>query len=170
MEPRNSRSLAISEMLKNISFRLPATVISSTGICQFAAGYPKARCATRIVAGHQVCAVAEKLGDVEAFRNFGNNLLAGLACRLQKIIAGTDAGRTRKAAGCVGCGLKAELLGGVSIQQVRLQHAVFDDHGTASGDAFPIERAGTKTTDHGAVVDDGDVISGNFLPKLSRQK
>src|SRR5580700_75349 len=30
-EPRNSRSLAISEMLKNISFRFPATVISSTG-------------------------------------------------------------------------------------------------------------------------------------------
>src|ERR1700722_393947 len=30
-EPRNSRSLGISEMLKNISFRLPATVISSTG-------------------------------------------------------------------------------------------------------------------------------------------
>src|ERR1700734_1624174 len=28
-EPRNSRSLAISEILKNISFRLPATVISS---------------------------------------------------------------------------------------------------------------------------------------------
>src|SRR5215469_11035704 len=30
-EPRNSRSLAISEMLKNKSFRFPATVISSTG-------------------------------------------------------------------------------------------------------------------------------------------
>jgi hypothetical protein len=30
-EPRNSRSLAISEMLKNRSFRFPATVISSTG-------------------------------------------------------------------------------------------------------------------------------------------
>src|SRR5450755_2506243 len=31
MAPRNSRSLAISEILKNISLRLPATVISSTG-------------------------------------------------------------------------------------------------------------------------------------------
>ena len=30
-EPRNSRSLAISEMLKNRSFKFPATVISSTG-------------------------------------------------------------------------------------------------------------------------------------------
>src|SRR5271156_6143942 len=30
-EPRNSRSPAISETLKNISFRFPATVISSTG-------------------------------------------------------------------------------------------------------------------------------------------
>src|ERR1700693_2027201 len=30
-DPRNSRSFAISEMLKNNSFRLPATVISSTG-------------------------------------------------------------------------------------------------------------------------------------------
>src|SRR5579862_6228873 len=30
-DPRNSRSLAISEILKNISFRFPATVISSTG-------------------------------------------------------------------------------------------------------------------------------------------
>jgi hypothetical protein len=30
-EPRNSRSFAISEMLKNNSFKLPATVISSTG-------------------------------------------------------------------------------------------------------------------------------------------
>jgi hypothetical protein len=31
MAPRNSRSLPISAMLKNMSFRLPATVISSTG-------------------------------------------------------------------------------------------------------------------------------------------
>ena len=30
-EPRNSRSFAISEMWKNMSFRFPATVISSTG-------------------------------------------------------------------------------------------------------------------------------------------
>lgn len=30
-EPRNSRSLAMSEMLMNISFKFPATVISSTG-------------------------------------------------------------------------------------------------------------------------------------------
>jgi hypothetical protein len=30
-EPRNSRSLAISEMLKKTSFKFPATVISSTG-------------------------------------------------------------------------------------------------------------------------------------------
>jgi hypothetical protein len=30
-DPRNSKSFAISEMLKNNSFRLPATVISSTG-------------------------------------------------------------------------------------------------------------------------------------------
>ncbi len=29
--PRNSRSLPISAMLKNMSFKLPATVISSTG-------------------------------------------------------------------------------------------------------------------------------------------
>ncbi len=29
--PRNSRSLAISEILQNMSLRLPATVISSTG-------------------------------------------------------------------------------------------------------------------------------------------
>ncbi len=29
--PRNSRSFAMSEMLKKISFKLPATVISSTG-------------------------------------------------------------------------------------------------------------------------------------------
>src|SRR5207248_4553353 len=29
--PRNSRSLAISEIFRNISFKLPATVISSTG-------------------------------------------------------------------------------------------------------------------------------------------
>src|SRR5258708_15093168 len=30
-DPRNSRSLAISEILKNNSFKFPATVISSTG-------------------------------------------------------------------------------------------------------------------------------------------
>jgi len=30
-DPRNSKSLAISEILKNNSFRFPATVISSTG-------------------------------------------------------------------------------------------------------------------------------------------
>ena len=56
-EPRNSRSLAISEMLKNISFRFPATVISSTGIGEFAAGDPESRCAARVISGHQVRAL-----------------------------------------------------------------------------------------------------------------
>ena len=97
-EPRNSRSLPISEMLKNISFRLPATVISSTGIGELAAGDPQAGGAARVVAGHQIHAVAEKLGDVQAFFDFADDFFRSLRSRLQKVISRTDAGSARQSA------------------------------------------------------------------------
>ena len=67
MAPRNSRSLPISAMLKNMSFRLPATVISSTGIGQFAVLDPQAAGAAREIASHQIDAEAEELGDEQPF-------------------------------------------------------------------------------------------------------
>ena len=60
-------------------------------IGQFAARDPEAGRAAGVVAGHQVRAVAEKFGDVQAFGNVGDDFLRSLRSRLQEIISRTDA-------------------------------------------------------------------------------
>src|SRR5580700_3200217 len=47
---------------------------------------PQARGAARIVSGHQVRAVAQELGYIEAFLDFRNQLLRRSASRLQEIV------------------------------------------------------------------------------------
>ena len=44
-------------------------------VCEFATGDPEAGCAARIVAGDQICAVAQELSYVQAFVDFCDNLL-----------------------------------------------------------------------------------------------
>ena len=61
-------------------------------------------------------------------------------------------------------------LRGVRIQQIRLQHAVLDDHCAARGNAFAIEWAGAEAAGHGAVVDHGHVIAGNLLSELAGEE
>src|SRR5271154_4240599 len=56
------------------------------GIGQFSTRNPESRSAPRIVAGHQVGSVSEKLGYVEAVFNLGDDLLRRLCPGLQKVI------------------------------------------------------------------------------------
>ena len=99
-----------------------------------------------------------------------DDLLQALRSRLEKEVARPDAGRAGQSAGGVAGGLQIQLLRGVGIQQVRLQHAVFDHHGLAAGHAFGVERAGAEAAAHGAVVHDVDVVAGNLLVQLAGQE
>ena len=63
--PRNTRSLPTISMSASMSRRLPAIVISSTGVRELAVLDPEAGGAARVVAGDQVHAEADQLGDVE---------------------------------------------------------------------------------------------------------
>ncbi len=90
--------------------------------------------------------------------------------RLQKIISRTDSRSARESARGVGGGLQAEFFRGVGVQQIRLQHAVFDDHRAPGGDAFAIEGRGAEAADHGAVVDHGDLVAGDLLAQLACQE
>ena len=67
-------------------------------------------------------------------------------------------------------GLEAELLCRVRIQQVRLEHAVLDENGTARGNAFSIERAGAESTGNRAVINDVYVVARDLLAELAGEK
>ena len=72
-DPRNSRSLPISTILLIMSFKFPATVISSTGNAGSPLN-PDAASAPREVAGHEVDAEAEELCEEQTFFNVSDNL------------------------------------------------------------------------------------------------
>ena len=88
----------------------------------------------------------------------------------QEVIAGADARGAGQAAGSVGGGEQTKLLGGVGIQQVRLEHALFDHHGAARGDALAIEGAGAEAAPHGAVIDHRDLVTGDFLLQFTGEE
>src|SRR5712692_6858531 len=137
---------------------------------QFTVDDPESRGAARVVAGNQVHTHAEKLGDIETIFNVANNLLGRLRSGVQEVVAGADAGGAGEPARCVGSGFEAEFLGRVSVQQIRLQHAVLNDNRAACRDAFSVKRRRAEAADHGAVVDHGDVTAGNLLAQLAREE
>ena len=115
--------------------------------------------------------MAKKFGDVQTFFDSGNHLFRRLGPGLQKIIAWADAGSSGQSARGVARGLQPELFRGVGIEQVRFQHAVFDDDGAARGNAFAVEGTGAEAAGDGAVVDDGDVDRRRFsVPACRREK
>src|SRR5208282_930035 len=134
------------------------------------AGNPQAGGAAGIVAGYQIRAVAEELGYVETFLDFGDQFFWRSGSGLKEVVAGAYARRAGQSAGGVTCGLEPQLFRGVGVHQVRGQHTVLDDYRAACRDAFTIEGAGAKAAGDGAVVDDGDVGSGDFLPQLASQE
>ena len=114
--------------------------------------------------------MAEELGDVEAFGNAGDDFLWGVRTGLQEVVAGANSGCAGEAARGVGRGFHLELAGGVRVQEVRFQNAVFDDDRASRGNAFAVEGAGAETAHDSAVVDDGDVVARDFFAKLAREK
>ena len=89
---------------------------------------------------------------------------------MQKIVAGADAGSARQSSGSVRGGLQAQFFRGVGVQQIRLQHAALNHDRAARGNALAIEWGGAEAAAHGAVVDDGDLVSRDFLAQLAGQK
>src|SRR3984893_566301 len=131
------------------------------GIGEFAIDDPHAGGSARVIAGYQVGAVAEKLGYVEAVFDLRDNLVRRFRSRFEEVISRSDAGGAGESAGGVGGGLQAQLLRRVGIQQIRLQNSVLDHYRAAGGNAFAIEGCGAEATGHSAVIDYGDVRSGN---------
>ena len=91
-EPRNSRSLPISEMLSQHLLQVAGDGDLLDRIGELAVGRSKSAGAAREIAGHQVDSEAEKLGDVKAIFDLGDDLLRSLCAGLQKEVAGADAG------------------------------------------------------------------------------
>src|SRR6185437_5465850 len=88
------------------------------GIGELALRDPQSAGASRVVAGHHVDPEAKKLGHVQAFINVGQHLLRRAAAWLQEEVARANPRITGPTAGRVAGGLKLELLGRVSVQQV----------------------------------------------------
>src|SRR5215470_8708349 len=61
---------------------------------QFTAGNPKPRRAARIISRNEICAMAEKFGDIQAFFDFADDLLRCFCAGLEEVISGPDPGRT----------------------------------------------------------------------------
>src|SRR5208283_5423161 len=140
------------------------------GIGQFAVDNPHAGGAAGIISGDQVGAMPEKLGDIQAVFDLRNNLIRRFRPGLEEVISRTDSGRSGQSARRVGRGFQAQFFRGVGIQQIRLQDPVLHDYRAAGGNALAIERRGAETAGHGAVVDYGDVRSGNFLAEFAGEE
>src|SRR3984885_6279972 len=134
------------------------------GVGELSTRDPQARRATRVITRYQVCTMAEKLGDVETFLDFRDQLLRCSASRLQKIIAWTDARRAGKAAGSIAGGLEAQFFCRISVHQIGAEHPILNDDCAAGGPPFAFEGSSAEAAGHGAVVDDGDVVARDFLP------
>src|SRR6266536_4469779 len=137
-------------------------------IRQFAARYPKTGGAARVVSGDEVYSHTQELGDIQPFFHVGDKLSGRSRAGLQEIVARTNAGSSGEPTRGVRSRLKPELLGRVSIQQIRTEHPIFNNHGAAGGNAFSVKRTGAEATDDSSVVDDIHVRGGNLLTKSPR--
>src|SRR6267378_319891 len=115
-EPRVSLSAPIAATERNMSRRLPAMVISSTGY-RIASLHPVARRAARIVAGHQIHPEADQLGHQQPPAHLANQAgkIEVAALQDQIVIAARAAG-----------GLHPELARGVAPEKIAAQHSALE--------------------------------------------
>ncbi len=160
--PRNSRSFPISEMLKNISFKIAGDRDLFHRIRQFSARNPQPRRAARIVASHQVRSVAQKFGYVQAVFDLRDNLLRRLCSRLQEIVSRPNPRSSRQPARSVGGSLQAQLLRGVGVQQIRLQARRFRSR--------RVRRVGMPSPSNGLVPKPPSMVPSSITVDAGRRR
>ncbi len=163
-DPRNSRSSPMAVMLRKMSFRLPAIVISCTGKRQLSILDPQSRSAARIVAGHHVHAHAHQLGHIEPALEYRRRSALGVCCpfsrnRLPAPMPGLPA--SPREALPVECMLS--LRAGVRIQQVVLENAVFYDHRAPRRQALAIKRRRAESAHQRSVINHRYVFGGHLF-------
>src|SRR5215470_5384672 len=140
------------------------------GVRQLAVRDPEAGRTAGVVSRYQIHALPKEFCHVEAFFDLSDQLLRGFRARLQEIVSWSNTRSTGKPARGVGRGLQSQLLGGVGVEQIRFQYAIFDHDRTARGNALSIEGGCAKPAGDRAVVDDVYSVSRDLLPQLTGQK
>src|SRR5262249_25825315 len=123
-----------------------------------------------VVTGHQVHSEAQELDYIESLLDIGDDLLGAAHTFFQIEIAGANSGISRETSGGIAGGCKAKLPGHVRIEQIGLENTLLNHHRSPARNALAIKGTAAKTAGHHAIVDDGDVFSGDSLPQLSGQK
>src|ERR1700692_1197452 len=131
---------------------------------------PKPRGAAAIVAGHQIDADADQVGDIETVRDLGNQLVAALAAGGEMQVARPGRGRRRHAAIGVAGGGKTELATGRAVEDPGFQDAALDHFARAGDDALGVERPRAQAAPAQRIVDDVDIGRKNLRAELFAQE
>jgi hypothetical protein len=114
--------------------------------------------------------MAKKFRDVQPVFDFADNLLRGLAARLEKIIARRNSRRARQPARSIGGRRQVQLLGSVGIEELRVKHSIFNHDRAPRGNALPVEGRSAEATRHRAIVDNRDIRTRNPLAQFPGEK
>ena len=122
--------------------------------------------AARIIARNGIDATADQFGHVKRVFQAANDVFGRARSGFEKEVAVPDARVAGDAARGVAGGGHAEFVGGVGVEQIAAEHAVFDDGSAPRGHAFVVERRGAEEARNGAVVDERDVLRGDLFAQL----
>src|SRR5580704_14874299 len=131
---------------------------------------PETGRAAAVIAGHQIDALADQFGDVEAVLDLTDQFLRRFCSRLDMQIARARIGHRGHAALRMAGGFQFEFARGGAIEDPGFQHAAVDDHDPARGDTLGIEHPRALAARAQRIVDDVDAFGENLLAELFAQK
>src|ERR1019366_7284055 len=134
---------------------------------QFAVANPDAGRAARVVARDDVHALADQFGHEETILHAADHFLLTLRSLLQIEVTIADSGIAGDPARRVPRSVQSQLAGGVGIQQVVPQDAIFDHHRPPAGDAFIVEWRGAHQAGESAVIDHVDARRRDLLSEFA---
>src|SRR5262245_21207211 len=131
---------------------------------------PEAGGAAAVIAGHQVDAHANEIGDIKAFLDVSDQRIRRDAARLEVKIGRARSGRRRYAALRMSGRALAKLARGGAVEQPGLELAIVHDREARAGDALGVELARAQATPAQRIIDDPDAGRENFFAQLVLQE
>src|SRR5262249_13975427 len=131
---------------------------------------PETGSAAAVVAGHEIDAHADHVGDVEAFLDIADELVRAHGSGLEAQIGGAGSRRRRDAALGMAGGLHAELARSGAVEEPRGQTAIVDDRTRGAGNTFGIEGTRAQPARPQRIVDDANAGREQSLAELVAEK
>src|SRR5690348_11497103 len=114
--------------------------------------------AAAVVTGDYVGPGPDEIGHIEAVANVGDQGIRAYVARLEVQIGRGGRGDRRRTALSMSGGDKVQFARGRTVENPGAQHAVFDQGELFTGNAFAIERVGSKAPLPQRVIDNADPV------------